>query len=217
MQGPFRVKVLVEVRSDILFDGLVCKPGEHDAWCNDFGAVSVNVDGKALGLRPDEFEYVTWPPTGVPLAVTPQTARKMIDERDARIRELEALDLANTQAITNMCEGDHEVDAYWAAQVVKAAGTGDVAEIVALIEAAKKLPKDAKGRPIPNGATVWEVGRVAHGKIAKLEQFVCGQPDEDGYCLAHWKNGWGSMMRLDRIYTIEAEAAEAAEAAKEQP
>lgn len=98
--------------------------------------MSVKTDYEKLNLVADLFD-VTFPNDPNPEI---QTDLRRIANR---IHELEALDLANTQAITNMCEGDHEVDAYWAAQIVKSAGTGDVAEIIALIEAAKRRPMTA--------------------------------------------------------------------------
>lgn len=83
--GPFRIRLLREVRSDMPpqmgaafgWKHLDCPPGERDAWCNDYGAVSVKCDdGSWLGVRPGEFEYVTLPPSGIALARLGPDTRK---------------------------------------------------------------------------------------------------------------------------------------------
>jgi hypothetical protein len=59
---PQTVMVLREVRSDMPFmsRGSVA-PGLHAVECNQWGAVSAFAsDGKLLGLRPNEFDVLTW-------------------------------------------------------------------------------------------------------------------------------------------------------------
>lgn len=80
--GPFKIRLLKTVTSDLpaVFGYMEAAAGEHDAWCNRFGAVWVVAnDGSDLGVRPAEFEYITFPPDGLPLAVTPAGARKLVD------------------------------------------------------------------------------------------------------------------------------------------
>ena len=39
----------------------IAKPGEYEAHCNQFGAVSVTAqNGKLLGIMLDEFEVIEW-------------------------------------------------------------------------------------------------------------------------------------------------------------
>ena len=58
---PSRVRVLREQFGDVPFSGASVAAGEHECQCNRWGAVSVLArDGKALGLRLDEFEPVAW-------------------------------------------------------------------------------------------------------------------------------------------------------------
>lgn len=90
MNGPFRIRLLSRVQSDlprIVTRGeSAAEAGVCDAWCNDLGAVMVK-DGRGewLGVRPAEFEYVTFPPEGIPLALTPAGARKLVDELLGRV------------------------------------------------------------------------------------------------------------------------------------
>lgn len=87
--GPFRIKLADAISSELpgfIINGgpLSCPPGEHDAYANRHGAVSVVCpDGRQLGCRPGEFEYVTLPPAGVPLAMTPGQVRALADELEA--------------------------------------------------------------------------------------------------------------------------------------
>ncbi|UYV13733.1 MAG: hypothetical protein NCW75_05475 [Phycisphaera sp.] len=49
------------------------------------------MSGRWLGIKPDEFEYLTPPPSGVPLAVTGEGARKLMDQlmdTEERLAEL---------------------------------------------------------------------------------------------------------------------------------
>lgn len=58
---PARVKVLRDQYGDPPFRGAGVPAGEHDCQSNKWGAVSVIArDGKALGLRLDEFEPLAW-------------------------------------------------------------------------------------------------------------------------------------------------------------
>lgn len=58
---PSRVKVLKEQFGDFPFLGAGVAAGEHECTCNQWGAVSVvDREGKLLGLRPDEFEPISW-------------------------------------------------------------------------------------------------------------------------------------------------------------
>jgi hypothetical protein len=83
--GPFRVRVLKLVVSDLpecVTGGRrrYLPAGECEAWCNRHGAVwGITPDGDTLGLRPAEFEYITLPPDGLPLALTPHGARELVD------------------------------------------------------------------------------------------------------------------------------------------
>ncbi len=90
--GPFRIYLNEEVRSDIpVGDRINCyaKPGPHDAWCNQHGAVwVVAADGRHLGVKPDEFEYLTLPPDGIPLALTPIGARRLVDGFVGQVQSL---------------------------------------------------------------------------------------------------------------------------------
>lgn len=58
---PSRVRVLHEVFGDPPFRGAGVAAGEHDCNCNRWGAVDVlDRSGQRLGLRPNEFEAVSW-------------------------------------------------------------------------------------------------------------------------------------------------------------
>lgn len=65
---PARVRLHADVFGDPPFRGKGVAAGDHDCQCNQHGAVSV-VDrgGNSLGLRPAEFEVLSWraalPPT----------------------------------------------------------------------------------------------------------------------------------------------------------
>jgi hypothetical protein len=86
--GPFKVRIGQRVSGDGPWTFLFCEAGEHDAYCNSYGAVFVDLGGEqSLGLKPGEFEYVTLPPNGCPLALTPEQARAMADELWARRSE----------------------------------------------------------------------------------------------------------------------------------
>jgi hypothetical protein len=51
------------VRGDLIFSGTCAHPGEHKAYMNRYGAVSVMAtNGRLLGLRPGEFEWVSGKP-----------------------------------------------------------------------------------------------------------------------------------------------------------
>ena len=39
---------------------IVAEPGEYEAYCNPYGAVSVKTPNGDLGLRLDEFEVLDW-------------------------------------------------------------------------------------------------------------------------------------------------------------
>lgn len=60
---PETVMVLRAVRSDLPFmrPNAVVKPGAQPVQCNQWGAVSaIASDAAPLGLRPDEFDVLTW-------------------------------------------------------------------------------------------------------------------------------------------------------------
>jgi len=59
---PARVRIIRRVTGDPpLGHGTVIDPGEYNAHCNRWGAVSVVAsDGNLLGLRLDEFEPIAW-------------------------------------------------------------------------------------------------------------------------------------------------------------
>ena len=53
--------VKLEVFGDFPFRGAGVAPGEYECFVNKWGAVSVkDRDGELLGLRPAEFEIVSW-------------------------------------------------------------------------------------------------------------------------------------------------------------
>lgn len=83
--GAFKVRLREQVRAEIAW-GSKAGPGIVDAGCNSRGAVFVMAsDGSQLGVRPGEFEYITLPPAGIPLAMTPEAVRTLADQH-ARLR-----------------------------------------------------------------------------------------------------------------------------------
>jgi len=60
-QIPRKIRLIKSVASDLPFPPfLVAHPGEYQARCNQHGAVSVEVDGHLLGIKPNEMEVVEW-------------------------------------------------------------------------------------------------------------------------------------------------------------
>lgn len=59
---PATIRLLHDVRGDApLGHRSVARAGKHECECNQFGAVSVRAeDGHMLGIKPAEFEPVTW-------------------------------------------------------------------------------------------------------------------------------------------------------------
>lgn len=58
---PCRVRLAREVFGDAPWRGAGVAAGEHLCHCNKWGAVSVlDRSGKPLGLRPIEFEPISW-------------------------------------------------------------------------------------------------------------------------------------------------------------
>jgi len=57
---PKIIKLLRNIRSDMPFSIMIAKKDEYDADVNQWGAVSVNINGEYLGLKPDEFEVIEW-------------------------------------------------------------------------------------------------------------------------------------------------------------
>lgn len=59
---PATIRLLHDVRGDATIGHRsVARAGEHECECNQFGAVSVRAeDGHMLGIKPAEFEPVTW-------------------------------------------------------------------------------------------------------------------------------------------------------------
>lgn len=58
---PTRVRIEREVYGDFPFRGAGVSAGDHDCFCNPWGAVSVkDRDGELLGLRLNEFEPLAW-------------------------------------------------------------------------------------------------------------------------------------------------------------
>lgn len=59
---PASVRLKHDVRSDFPFaPTFLARAGVHDCVCNRWGAVSVLAeDGQQLGIKPAEFEPVTW-------------------------------------------------------------------------------------------------------------------------------------------------------------
>ena len=57
---PKRIILQRTVMSDVPFDSLKAVPGDYDVDVNKWGAVSVKIGEKYLGLRIDEFEVLEW-------------------------------------------------------------------------------------------------------------------------------------------------------------
>lgn len=59
---PARVSLRYTVRGDFPIGHTTIAPaGEHEAHCNQWGAVTVRgLDGKQLGIKPDEFDVIAW-------------------------------------------------------------------------------------------------------------------------------------------------------------
>lgn len=60
---PKRIRMLKRVTSDIPFSdpNLVAENGAiYTAWTNSHGAVAAWINGKRLGVRPNEFEVIDW-------------------------------------------------------------------------------------------------------------------------------------------------------------
>ena len=59
---PTRVRVPKTISGEWpVFHDTVVLPGDYDADCNKYGAVSIRAtNGKMLGLKPDEFEVLEW-------------------------------------------------------------------------------------------------------------------------------------------------------------
>lgn len=59
VKEPWRVRLPLTVRGDFPFQDTFAVPGVYVAEHNDYGAVSVRAgNGKLLGVKPDEFEWV---------------------------------------------------------------------------------------------------------------------------------------------------------------
>lgn len=60
---PKKIVLPRTVRSDVPFYSLKAEPGEYDnVHVNQWGAVSVDINGKHLGVKPNEFEVLEWQP-----------------------------------------------------------------------------------------------------------------------------------------------------------
>ncbi len=57
---PKRVLLLTTVRSDFSLSPITASPGEYEAHCNQYGAVSVETEHGMLGVMLDEFEPIEW-------------------------------------------------------------------------------------------------------------------------------------------------------------
>lgn len=57
---PAAIEITRTVRGEGFGPRLIAKPGVYIADSNQFGAVSVKLDGGMLGIKPDEFEVVEW-------------------------------------------------------------------------------------------------------------------------------------------------------------
>ena len=54
-----KIRILKNVCSDIPFDKLAAAAGSlHEPHYNPKGAVYIIIDGRELGLKPDEYEYI---------------------------------------------------------------------------------------------------------------------------------------------------------------
>ena len=59
-----KIVILREIRGDFpIGHHLVAAPGVYRPFVNPHGAVSVEVDGQLLGLKPGEFQWLDKPPT----------------------------------------------------------------------------------------------------------------------------------------------------------
>lgn len=54
---PTRIRLLENISGEL---GILAFPGDYDCTCNKFGAVSIDVDGRKLGIAPHEFEVLAW-------------------------------------------------------------------------------------------------------------------------------------------------------------
>ena len=64
---PPKIKVLRTIRgirTEYGGKGLIGKPGIYQSYSNKHGALSINIDGSWLGVKPKEFEWIS--PYGVP-------------------------------------------------------------------------------------------------------------------------------------------------------
>lgn len=61
---PRRVRMLMTVRSELPFGPRLTATihGEYETLVNSHGAVSVLIDGKPFGVKPDEFAVTEWHP-----------------------------------------------------------------------------------------------------------------------------------------------------------
>jgi hypothetical protein len=58
-----KIVVLRKVRGDCPFSNyIVAEPGVYIPFLNPYGAVSVEINGELLGLKPDEFQWLDKPP-----------------------------------------------------------------------------------------------------------------------------------------------------------
>lgn len=55
---PKMVRLTQRVASEIPFAGLAADPGTYEAMSNDWGAISIKVGDRWLGVKPGEFEPV---------------------------------------------------------------------------------------------------------------------------------------------------------------
>jgi len=61
-----KIVVLRRVRGDYPFGShVVADPGVYIPYINPYGAVSVEINGELLGLKPDEFQWLEKPPREV--------------------------------------------------------------------------------------------------------------------------------------------------------
>lgn len=60
---PARVRIASPVCGDPPFSSTRVEPGDYDCDCGRYGALSVQAtDGSMLGIKPTEFEPLTWRP-----------------------------------------------------------------------------------------------------------------------------------------------------------
>jgi len=57
---PKRVILQSAVRSDVPWNSLKAVPGEYEVESNQWGAISVKINGESLGLKPAEFDVIEW-------------------------------------------------------------------------------------------------------------------------------------------------------------